>query len=301
MNYWIFIVTAHKLADESYTPEDILRQRTADGFWGLGEKTPSRKALRAGDHVVFYMGLPFKEFVATATLATDSYQLSEAEQNEVSHGTKFYRAPYGVRLPEVTVWPERKSVEELVPFLNFIENKSSWFAYFQGGVRQISESDFLTITGSRETRAALAPATVEQIEAQTEFALESHLEDFLDKNWAKIDFGSPLVRYATEDQDGRQFPAGAWSIDFLCLDTKTGEIVVLELKRGKSSDSTVGQVLRYMGWVKENLAKSGQGVRGIIIAKEVDDALRYAVKSIVDVSVLTYRIDFKLSPGLEGV
>ncbi len=70
---------------------------------------------------------------------------------------------------------------------------------------------------------------------------------------------------------------------------------MIELKRGKSSDSTVGQILRYMGWVRENLAKPSQRVRGIIIAREVDDALRYAVKYLQDVSVLTYKVDFKLS------
>jgi hypothetical protein len=67
------------------------------------------------------------------------------------------------------------------------------------------------------------------------------------------------------------------------------------LKRGRSSDSAVGQVLRYIGWVDENLARPGQKTRGIIIAKEVDDALRYAVKGLMNVSVLTYKVDFKLS------
>jgi hypothetical protein len=244
------------------------------------------------------MGLPFKTFVATATLATDSYELSEKQRTEVSHGTNFYRAAYGARLTEIKIWAERISVEELVPALSFIENKPSWFSYFQGGVRQISESDFLTITGGGEAHAKRVAATSEEIATQTEFALESHLEDFIDKNWIMIDFGSPLVRYTTEDQDGRQFPAGPWSIDFLCLDKEKGDFVVLELKRGKSSDSTVGQVLRYMGWVAENLAKPSQRIRGIIIAKEVDEALRYAVKSTADVSILTYRIDFKLAPGL---
>jgi RecB family endonuclease NucS len=71
--------------------------------------------------------------------------------------------------------------------------------------------------------------------------------------------------------------------------------VVIELKRGRSSDSAVGQVLRYIGWVNENLAKPGQRTRGIIIAKEVDDALRYAVKELENVRVLTYKVDFKLS------
>jgi hypothetical protein len=246
------------------------------------------------------MGLPFKCFAATATLATDSYELKERERDDVSHGTKFYRPQYGVRLGDIIIWPQRKLVEELVPSLAFIENKSSWFTYFQGGVRQVTESDFRTITEGRDTHSGHTAVSVEEIAAQSEFALETHLEDFLDKNWEAIDFGVPLIRYKTEDQDGRQFPAGSWSIDFLCVDKGTGDFVVLELKRGRSSDSTIGQVLRYMGWVSENLAKPGQRVRGIIIAKDVDEALRFAAKGTVDVSILIYKVDFKLAPGFVG-
>jgi restriction system protein len=125
--------------------------------------------------------------------------------------------------------------------------------------------------------------------------LEAHLEEFIDKNWKDIDFGADLVRYETDGQNGRQFPAGAWYIDFLCRDTASNELVVLELKRGKTSDAVVGQTLRYINWVKENLAKNGQGVRGIIICADlVDDALKYAVKGLQNVSVLTYHVDFQL-------
>lgn len=50
-----------------------------------------------------------------------------------------------------------------------------------------------------------------------------------------------------------------------------------------------------MGWAKTNLAKSGRRVKGIIIAREVDEALRYAVQDLKDVSVQTYKVDFTLS------
>ena len=55
-----------------------------------------------------------------------------------------------------------------------------------------------------------------------------------------------------------------------------------------------------MSWVRENVAEAGQMVRGVIIAKEVDDALRYAVKDIPGISVLTYRVNFELTPLTTG-
>ena len=69
---------------------------------------------------------------------------------------------------------------------------------------------------------------------------------------------------------------------------------MIELKRGQTSDATVGQVLRYINWVRENVATSGQNVRGIIVASEVDEALRYAARDLPNVSVKTYSVTFAL-------
>ena len=98
------------------------------------------------------------------------------------------------------------------------------------------------------------------------------------------------------DQSGRQFPAGPWSIDFLARDMNSNDFVVIELKRGKTSDSVVGQLLRYINWVKINLAEEGQKVKGIIVASDYyNESLSYSVMSLSDVEVMTYIIDFKLS------
>ena len=70
---------------------------------------------------------------------------------------------------------------------------------------------------------------------------------------------------------------------------------MVELKRGLSSDDAVGQVLRYIGWVRENIAKPNQKVEGIIVCSEVDDALRYAVRELKHVSVMKYKVSFSLA------
>ncbi len=295
MNHWIFIVTQQKADDITLAPDDILKQRMEDKFWGLGEKTPNRRYLQRGDKVVFYLGNPRKVFAATATLVSVSFQPTKEQQAKYDHGISIYRPEYAVFLESVQVWDAPRPVEDLVPSLKFIENKDNWFAYFQGGVRQVSEEDFRTITeGYTSTPSARVPSTAEII-SESQFVLESHLEEFIDQNWEKIDFGAPLSRYAIEDQNGRQFPAGPWSIDFLCVDKNSGDLVVIELKRGKSSDSTVGQILRYIGWVKENLAEQNQNVRGIIIAQENDSTMRYAIKDLPHVTALTYKVNFTLS------
>jgi hypothetical protein len=295
MNYWIFTVTSQKSDGRTFPAEEIFQQRMKDEFWGLGERTPNRKNVQKGDRIVFYLGNPEKCFAGTANLGSASFALSPDEQDRLAHSTELFRTPYGVRLEEICIWDQVRTVENLLVGLDFIQNKEFWGTYFQGGVRQISEKDFTTIlrgsSGLAQTR--MPPAA--DLESESEFALESHLEEFLDQNWDNIDFGMKLEKYNTEEQSGRQFPAGPWSIDFLCINEETDDLVVVELKRGKTSDATVGQILRYIGYVRKNVARPGQKVRGIIIAKSVDDALQYALETSPDVSVLTYRVDFRLS------
>ena len=294
MNYWIFTVTGHKTGGETFMAEEIFKQRMEDRFWGLGEKTPNRKSLSNGDKVIYYVGWPRKVFAGTATLTSACFKLDNNQKKQYGHGKQFYTSDYGVLLDEIDIWSSPKSVEELIPKLGFIENKEFWGSYFQGGVRQVREEDYEVIMGERQRSLVEQITTAPDVESQTEFALEVHLEEFIYQNWDNINWDARLQLYKADDQNGRQFPAGTWSIDFLALDKDSNDLVVIELKRGKTSDSTVGQTLRYINWVRENIAEKGQKVRGIIIAKGVDEALNYAVKSLDYIEVKTYKVDFKL-------
>jgi hypothetical protein len=130
--------------------------------------------------------------------------------------------------------------------------------------------------------------------ADASFALEAHLEDFMESNWSSIDFGRPLQIWTDGNGGwGRQYATDIGVIDFLCEDKATAELVVVELKRGKSSDRVVGQILRYMGWVREQLA-GDRNVSGIIITHEYDDKVRYAITELPRVEAWTYHVNFTL-------
>jgi hypothetical protein len=121
-----------------------------------------------------------------------------------------------------------------------------------------------------------------------------NLEDFAYRNWSKINWGTDLELHKSSKHSGRHFPAGSWTIDFLARDKETNDLVVIHLKRGSTSDSTVGQLLRHMSWVKENIAENGQNVRGMVIAKETDAALEYALKDLPSVEIKTYEVGLQL-------
>lgn len=250
--------------------------------------------MEKGDKVVFYVGSPKKEFAVIATLASKSFTLTSEQKTNYGHGYEFYQLDYGVQLTDIQFLKPAIPIANLIPFLNFIENKDYWGAYFQGGVKQITEEDYKLILGE---------STIEDKELiysdndiiSSDFALEMHLEDFIYRNWNSINWGANLEIYEKDGKLGIQFPASIWYIDLLAIDIDTNDLVVIELKKGKTSDATVGQLLRYVSWVKENIAEENQNVRGIIIAKDIDEALKYSVKDIPSIDVLTYEINFTLN------
>jgi restriction system protein len=130
---------------------------------------------------------------------------------------------------------------------------------------------------------------------QAEFALELHLEDFMEANWDQIQFGRSLRIWRDPDGlSGRQYQTDIGAIDFLCEDQDSGAFVVIELKRGKSSDSVLGQAQRYMGWVNHNLAADEQEVHGLIIASHIDEKLKYGLEVAGGISARRYSVEFTL-------
>lgn len=139
------------------------------------------------------------------------------------------------------------------------------------------------------------PASLDSMSEQTMFYMEDHLEDFLIKNWQQTQLARKFELILEDDKvKSRQYPTGVGPIDILVRNKYNTSHTVIELKKNQTSDSTFGQVARYMGWVKKHL--SDPSVEGLIIAKNINHKLRYAIEGIgADrVKVLTYNIDFRL-------
>ena len=106
--------------------------------------------------------------------------------------------------------------------------------------------------------------------------------------------GKKLSLYVdATDRDGVEYPTDVGPIDILAVD-ETGAFVVFELKRARSPDRAIGQLSRYMGWVKHTIGK-GQQVRGVIVAKTISQNLRYAATVVPDVSLFEYEVRFTLN------
>jgi restriction system protein len=132
------------------------------------------------------------------------------------------------------------------------------------------------------------------VEDPSEFALEKHLEDFLVQNWKSTELGKRYDLFQDENGNSQQYPTDTGPIDILAISKDKKELLIIELKKGRASDSVVGQIQRYMGYVQEELAEDDQKVRGVIIALEDDLRIRRALKVTVNIEFYRYEVSFKL-------
>jgi len=144
---------------------------------------------------------------------------------------------------------------------------------------------------AREEEITAAAEDEESADAQpgsSEFLLERDLQRYLAENLDCIEPGLKL--YEEDDIKGLEFEAGnGRRIDILAID-KDGAFVVLELKVSKGYDRVVGQLLRYVNWVRKNLVEPGQQVRGIIICRTMSEDLRLACASLKDIELFEYQL-----------
>jgi restriction system protein len=138
-------------------------------------------------------------------------------------------------------------------------------------------------------------STDETVEDPSAFALEKHLEDFLVQNWAQTDLGKEYDIYKEEGENvGQQYQTDTGPLDILAISKDKKCLLVVELKKGRASDTVVGQTLRYMSYVQEELAEEGQSVKGAIIAHEDDPKIRRALTMVSSIVFYRYQISFKL-------
>lgn len=138
-------------------------------------------------------------------------------------------------------------------------------------------------------------ATDPVVEDPVAFAMEKHLEDFLVKNWAQTELAQHFKIYEEDGElVGQQYGTDAGPIDILAVSRDSQRLLVVELKRGRASDVVVGQILRYMGYVKEQIAEAHQTVEGVIIALDDDQKLRWALLAVPSISFYRYQVSFKL-------
>jgi len=200
-------------------------------------------------------------------------------------------------VPDTNV-PHRRTVK----WLDLAIQRAAMSEALQNSTGSIGTVSNVTVHGPEiETFIKIAPpplaiiAADPAIEDPVAFAMEKHLEAFLVANWDQTELAKTFSVFEEDGEKiGQQYQTDAGTIDILAISKDKKRLLVVELKRGRVSDVVVGQVLRYMGYVKEQIAEPDQTVEGAVIALEDDKKLRWALAMVPNVSFYRYEIRFKL-------
>ncbi|NIE72986.1 DUF91 domain-containing protein [Pantoea sp. Ap-967] len=122
-------------------------------------------------------------------------------------------------------------------------------------------------------------AKIEEL-VETSISLERDVETHLVRSLDSIEKGLRFI--------DRQVSIDVGRVDILAEDA-AGRRVVIELKVGQAKDAAVGQIARYLGWYGRRDSKRP---RGMLIASEFPDAVRYAAEAIPDLSLVEYKVQF---------
>lgn len=121
--------------------------------------------------------------------------------------------------------------------------------------------------------------TIEQL-VETSISFERDVEEHLIRNLSSVEEGLVFV--------DRQVSIDVGRVDILAEDVN-GQRVVIELKVGEAKDAAVGQIARYLGWYAR---QDGKPPRGMLIASEFPEAVRYAAEAVKGLSLVQYRVQF---------
>ncbi|MGB9934048.1 hypothetical protein [Haloarcula amylolytica] len=129
---------------------------------------------------------------------------------------------------------------------------------------------------------------------------KKYLQQYLVNNWDHIQLSQDWQIYSDSDdpEAGVEFSTGVGRPDILLTHKTDSRVCVVELKKSNSSDRAVGQLLRYVGWVRDHLddldVSEDADVEGRLIVSGPTEKLEYALSAVQNFTLHQYNINVEL-------
>jgi len=119
------------------------------------------------------------------------------------------------------------------------------------------------------------------------FETEEKLHTYLKLHWKETLIAKDWI-YETD-----KCKTQIGEIDFFARHKTENKFLVIELKKEQSSDQAVGQILRYMGYIKHEESNLETKIEGMIISNTFDDYILYASVCVPALKLYKYTYDGK--------
>lgn len=121
------------------------------------------------------------------------------------------------------------------------------------------------------------------IKNPTDFKSEEELRQYLINIWENIKIVQEwnLIESEYDTGDGSR-------IDLLAKHKGRKQLIVIELKLLKTDDKAIGQLMRYIGWVKLHKCNADEEVKGLIISNQINKNLLYAIQCVDCIDLMLY-------------
>ena len=162
--------------------------------------------------------------------------------------------------------------------------------------------DLDAILGYYVANEESSPEQTEKTGESGRFAKEKHLQQYLINQWDKVALSDQWQIYSDADdpEAGVEYSTGIGRPDILLTHTSGERVCVLELKKGRTSDRAVGQLLRYVGWVQDNIEEledidTEADIEGRLIVSKPTDKLEYAISVVPELTLHEYEMEVRLN------
>ncbi len=250
MAYWIF----SNKQDGTYAGNvwDMAKIRDS-GRYSIRESEKNRKRVNIGDTV--YMRIYGRSIIGKFVVGSEWEKAPKEEQ-------KWKNVLGYFQMTEIEWW-SRTLPQVLI--LNDLSVKD-----FRSRITAMTKEDSIMVEVAHRVYARLGFGEADD----NIMILEKGLEEAIKPNLGQL--GLRLAGKGIQQQF--RMGLGVGQSDLVCQD-ENDDLVVIEIKKGMTSDQALGQLMRYVGWLQENVAVKGQKVNGWIVAGDYDEQLRLAAKA----------------------
>lgn len=276
--YWLWVTKPSYYLDENGEERKDLEPESGyepEGWWTCHKDT------RKGDLILLWRTKPKSDIRYLIQAKSDAYSLKDddyASEYGWDYGCDYillYKFNDSLKIGEIRADP-------------YLEDWKPLGGRFQRRAWKIETENWKELNRLISEKNPAYRKLIEELEKEPiwkSILLEEQIERALvDENFKMLRrFGYELELYEDRKRQikGKQLVCMGFGgrIDLLCFDRKRQHYVVIELKNTRANTNTLGQILKYIGWVEKRIANNIP-VIGLVISRGCDAGFDFALEAM---------------------